>query len=268
MNRYFPATAQPQEAPTLESAVQDAQKIAGRYESSRRVEHGFLSVFYLLQQLVITADADGTIRVPRNLEPGEASFHEIAPDLWHEIGGNRQLALREVNGIKTVIDSEDPTSVLQAVPLSRSAALNLTVMLGSIVILALTVMLWLISWLVRRRYRAPAEVPEVQRLRRWLRIAVIVEVLYVVAWIMLLTPVLNLELWVYSAEHDALVRTLQIAGLLAIAAAAVGIWCLWRLSRLQPSLFAWLRNATLAAALLGIVWIGFVGRLFSFSLNY
>jgi CubicO group peptidase (beta-lactamase class C family) len=268
MNRYFPATSEPQQAPMLESAARDALKIAGRYESSRRVEHGFLSVFYLLQQLVITADADGTIKVPRTLEPGEATFHEIAPDLWHEIGGNRQLALREVNGVKTVIDSEDPTSVLQAVPLSRSASLNLTVMLGSIVILALTIILWLISWRVRRHYRAPAEAPEVQRLRRWLGIAVIVEVLYVAAWIMLLTPILNLELWVYSTEHDALVRTLQIAGLPAIAAAAVGIWCLWRLSRLQPTVFAWLRNAALAAAFLGIVWIGFVGRLFSFNLNY
>jgi hypothetical protein len=97
---------------------------------------------------------------------------------------------------------------------------------------------------------------------------VVIEALYVVAWIVLLTPVLNLELWVYSAERDAMVRTLQIAGLLAVAAAAVGLWCLWRLSRLQSSTIAWLRNAALAAAFLGIVWIGFVGRLFSFSLNY
>jgi CubicO group peptidase (beta-lactamase class C family) len=268
MNRYFPANSQPQEAQTLESASKDAQRIAGRYESSRRVEHGFLSIFYLLQQLVITADADGTIKVPRSLEPGEATFHEIAPDLWREIGGNRQLALRDVNGVKTVIDSEDPTSVLQAVPLSRSASLNLTVMLLSIAVLAVTVVLWPISWLVRRHYHAPAEVPEVRRLQRWLRITVIVDVLYVVAWLMLLIPVLNLELWVYSAANDAVVRTLQIAGLLAVAATAVGVWCLWRLSRLQSSAFVWLRNAALAAALLGIVWIGFVGRLLSFSLNY
>src|SRR5262245_8941104 len=60
MNRYFPAASQPQESLTLDSASKDAQRIAGRYESSRRVEHGFLSIFYLLQQLVITANADGT----------------------------------------------------------------------------------------------------------------------------------------------------------------------------------------------------------------
>ncbi len=61
---------------------------------------------------------------------------------------------------------------------------------------------------------------------------------------------------------------LQLAGLLVIAAAAVGIRALWGMSRLRVSRAAWARNAVLAAALLGIVWIGFVGKLFSFDLNY
>ena len=53
-----------------------------------------------------------------------------------------------------------------------------------------------------------------------------------------------------------------------IAAAAVGIWSLWRISGLQASRWIWIRNGALAAALLGIVWIGFAGKLFSFNLNY
>jgi hypothetical protein len=85
------------------------------------------------------------------------------------------------------------------------------------------------------------------------------------AW---LTPVLSVELWVYSSRLDAAVRALQLAGLLALAAAAVGLWALWRSTRLQSSRILWLRNAVLAAALLGIVWIGFLGNLFSFNLNY
>ena len=63
-----------------------------------------------------------------------------------------------------------------------------------------------------------------------------------------------------------MVQALQIAGLIVIAAAAMGIWSLWRISGLQAS--RWIRNAALAAALLGIVWIGFAGKLFSFNLNY
>ena len=90
----------------------------------------------------------------------------------------------------------------------------------------------------------------------------------VIAWILVLTPVLNTELWVYSWKFDPVVRTLQLAGLLVIAAAAVGVWGLWRISRLESSRFGWVRNAALAAALVGVVWIGFVGQLIGFNLNY
>ena len=267
MNRYFPG-ATPPDPPPLASATADARKIAGRYESSRRVEHGFLSVFYLLQQDVIRDNSDGTIAAPRTLEPGEASFQEVATDVWREVGGTRQLALRNVDGVKTVIDSDDPTSVLQAAPLSRSAPLNLTVLLSSLVILALAVLLWPISWLVKRRYPQPADSREVRRLRLLIRAAATFNVLYLVAWMVLLAPVLSVKLWVYSESLDPMVRVLQLAGLVVIAGSVVALWSLWRLSRLQKSRIAWIGNAALAAALLGIVWVGFAGQLISFNLNY
>jgi CubicO group peptidase (beta-lactamase class C family) len=268
MDRYFPPATPAPEAPALPSAVGDAQRIAGRYEESRRVEHGFLSVFYLLQQTLIGARSDGTITAPRVLEPGDASFREVAPDLWREVGGTRELALRSVNGVRTVIDSEDPIGVLQPVPALRSAPLNLSILLGSLAILAVTLLLWPISWLVRRKYGRPPESAELRRLRLLFRIAVIVELLYAAAWVAWLTPVLSVELWVYSSRLDAAVRALQLAGLLTLAAAAVGIWALWRSSRLQSARMLWMRNAVLAAALLGVVWVGFLGQLFSFNLNY
>jgi CubicO group peptidase (beta-lactamase class C family) len=268
MDRYFPPASSPPDPPALASAVSDAQKIAGRYQESRRVEHGFLSLFYLLQQTVISAKPDGTIAAPRVLEPGEATFREIAPDLWREVGGTHELALRTVDGVKTVIDSEEPISVLQPVPFLRSAPLNLTILLASLVILALTVVLWPIAALLRRRYGRPADSKELRRLRVWVGAVVVFVLLFVVAWIVLLMPVLSLELWVYSTRLDPVVRALQIVGLLVIAAAAVGVWSLWRISALQASRWIWIRNAALAAALLGIVWIGFAGKLFGFNLNY
>jgi CubicO group peptidase (beta-lactamase class C family) len=267
MNRYFPGTSPP-DPPPLASATGDARRIAGRYESSRRVEHGFLSLFYLLQQEVIHANPDGTIAAPRTLEPGEATFQEVAPDVWREVRGTRQLALRNVDGVKTVIDSDDPTSVLQAASLSRSAPLNLSVLLVSLAILAVTVLLWPISWLVKRHYPRTASSAEVRRLRLLVRAAVTFNVLYLVGWLLLLTPVLSVKLWVYSHRLDPLVRTLQLAGPVLVAAAVMAIWCLWRLSRLQKSRISWIGNAALAAALLGMVWIGFAGQLISFDLNY
>jgi CubicO group peptidase (beta-lactamase class C family) len=268
MDRYFPPASAPADPPVLASAAGDAQRIAGRYEESRRIEHGFLSIFYLLQQTVISAKPDGTIAAPRVLEPGEATFHEVAPDVWREVGGTRELALRTVDGVKTVIDSEDPIMVLHPVPFLRSAPLNLTILLTSLVILALTAILWPIAAVVRHRYGTPTDSKELQRLQRRVAAVVAFELLYVIAWILLLMPVLNTELWVYSTRFDPVVRALQLAGVLSMAAAAVGVWSLWRIAGLKSSGLVWVRNAALAAALLGVVWIGFAGKLFSFNLNY
>jgi hypothetical protein len=268
IERYFPKSAPP-DIPSLATASSDAAQIAGRYESSRRLEHGFLSVLYLLQQSVITANSDGTIRTPRVLEAGEDTFREVAPSLWRATGGTRQLALQRIDGVKTVIDSEDPISVLQAVPFIRSGSLNLTVLLGSLAILTVTVVAWPISWIVRRRLDVHASASmELRRLRFLTRAAATLDVLYLLAWIMLVKPGLSVDLQVYSTALDPVVRTLQFAGLAVIAAAAVGIWSVWRAWTLQASTLYRFWNAALAAAMLGVVWIGFMGKLISFNLNY
>jgi len=269
MDRYFPQAHGSQEPAALPSAAADARRIAGRYESSRRIEHGFLSVFYLLQQSVIGANPDGTITAPNAFEPGEARLHEVAADVWKEIGGTRQLALRNVNGVKTVIDSEDPTSVLQEVPGHRSAALNMTLLVASFLILVATVILWPISYLVRRHYSpGPVQSTEARRARILLRVGATFALVWLVCWSLVLLPVLSTQLDFYSTAHDPLIRALQIAGLIVIAFAALSLWSLWRLSRLPVSWSCRIGNGLIAAALLGLVWIGSVGGLLGFNLNY
>jgi hypothetical protein len=233
------------------------------------VQHGFLSVFYLLQQAVIGANPDGTIIAPGAFGTGEAHFHEVAPDIWREIGGTHQIALRNVAGVSTVIDSADPTSVLQRIPVRRAAPLNLTVLLGSFVTLALTIILWPVGYMVRWHYHRPlAYSAEGRRLRTFLRIAATLDVLWLASWAIVLLPLLRVQVDVYNTGFDPVIRTLQIAGLIVVAVAAVACWSLWRLCRLQTSWPCRIGNGLIAAALLGLVWIGFVGDLISFNLNY
>lgn len=269
MDRYFPNAAAASEPAVVPTAAADARKIAGRYETSRRVEHGFLSVFYLLQQTVIAANPDGTIMTPKAFEPGQSVLREIGPDLWREIDGTRELSLTHINGVKTVLDSEDPTSVLQAVPTTRSAPLNLTVLLGSLLILVGAVILWPVAYFVRRHYQRPLAYPSAAR-RLWilLRVAATFDVLWIVCWIVVLIPVLSIQLDFYSSAHDPLIRALQLAGLLVVAMAAVGLWCVWRLSQLTATWPRRIGNGLIAAALLGLIWTGYVGGLLSFDLNY
>jgi CubicO group peptidase (beta-lactamase class C family) len=269
MDRYFPNISMPADLPPLASAPSDAQKIAGRYESSRRIEHGFLSIFYLLQQSVITANADGTISAPGFLDPAPVVFREIAPQVWRQAGGSRQLALQTVGGVKTIADSEDPTSVLQAVPFRRSAPLNLTVLVGSCLVLILALSTWLLSPLLKAPAGIAAQsVADFRRMRLLLRCAAAFDAIYVAAWFLLLQPVLTLELEVYRDSLDPIVRALQVAGLVAIAAAILGIWSAWRLSAIKAPRSWRVCGWTIAASLLGIAWIGFIGGLFQFSVNY
>ena len=269
MDRYFPDAAAPVDSPALPTALADAHEIAGRYESSRRVEHGFISIFYVLQQSVISANPDGTISAPSFPETDPVTFKEIGPQLWRRVGGKQQLLLQTIGGVKTVVDSTDATAVLQSVPLRRSASLNLTVLLGSFLVLAVTLVLWLLSrWLKPSRTLSEKIVPLVRRLRLFLRAAVAFDFVYLVAWFMLLRPLLNTELDVYSSSLDSVVRALQFAGLLAIAAAALGVWSAWRLSRLDVPRTSRVWGCIVAVSLLGVVWIGFMGGLFRFSVNY
>ncbi len=268
LDRYFPAP--PAVArPALASAKQDAQTIAGLYQSSRRVEHGFISFFYLLQQTTITANPDGTISAPDHFGAGQATFREVGPQIWREVGGQRQLAFREIGGVRTVIDSNDPTSVLQAVPPLHASQLNLPVLLGSAAVLIWTLVLWGLSPLLRRGERAASGLsPKVRRARLFQRAGALVDVVYLVAWFALLQPILGSQLQVYSTGLDPVIRILQVAGLLVIAAAVVGVWSAWRICRSDATWLARIWSVLVAAALLGVVWIGLMGQLIGFSVNY
>lgn len=269
MDRYFPNPAAPVESPPLPTALADAQVIAGRYESSRRIEHGFLSLFYVLQQSVITANADGTISAPGEFAPEPVTYREVGPQIWRSVDGTQQLMLQTVRGVKTVADSTDPTSVLQAVPLKRSSVLNLTVLTLACAILLWTLLAWLLShWLKPPKNIPDDQVVQVRRLRLWLHLAAAFDVVYLVCWFMILRPTITLDLAFYSSALDPVVGTLEAAGLLAIAAAVLGIWSAWRLSRLSVPRKLPFWGFVTAAGLLGVVWIGFIGGLIRFSLNY
>lgn len=267
MDRYFPAppAAQP---PTLASAPVDAQRIAGRYEGSRRVEHGFLSVLYLLQQTVIAAHPDGTISMPDSTG-GTATFREVGPQLWRKVGGTQLLALKEIDGVKTVVESNNPISVLQESSFARSAPLNLSLLLFSALVLLATLLAWPLGALLRRAEHALSGAsPEQKRLRRVQRIAVAVDALYLSAWFILINPVLSSDVGVYSYAIDWVVGLLEASGLLALAAAVAGVWAAWRMLRANATRLARAWSVVVALALLGVVWLGMVGQLITWNLNY
>jgi CubicO group peptidase (beta-lactamase class C family) len=268
MDRYFPAVTEA-DPPALASAVTDAQQIAGRYQSSRRIEHGFLSALYLLSQTVITANADGTITAPGGPGGQVGVYREVAPQVWRKRGGSESLALVKVDGVKTVVDSENPVSVLHEAPFTGSAPLNLTVLSLSLLVLLSTLVLWPLGAALRRADRASSGAsPQLSKLRLVQRVAVSVDAVYLLAWFMLIQPVLNTDLAIYSSANDWRVGLLEASGLFAVAAAGAGVWAAWRMQKVGASRGSRTWSVLVALALLGVVWIGAVGQLMTWNLNY
>ena len=100
-------------------------------------------------------------------------------------------------------------------------------------------------------------------MRLLLRSTAAFEAIYLVAWLLLLRPVLTLDLQVYRGDLDLVVRALQVAGVLAVAAAVLGIWSGACRDDVPKRSRVW--GFLVAASLLGVVWIAFIGGLLRFA---
>ena len=265
MDRYYPASEQ-KDPPAIASAAKDAQALAGRYESSRRVESGFISLFYLIQQDQVTANEDGTISLA-SVE--DKKFREVAPNLWREIGGTRQLLVSQTGGRLTIADSTNPTSVMQKAPLLRNAMLNTMIIVLSLLTLLATLILWPVAAWLRRKHQLPATVTGRPALaQRLTRVAAGADLAYLACWYTVLSPLLETRLDVYNSGLDGWLRTLQFAGIVPIAGAAIGLWNLWLTARSDRGWGDKTRAVLVAAALLGFLWFATMGGLISFNTNY
>ena len=151
----------------------------------------------------------------------------------------------------------------------QAAPLNLSVLGGSFLVLALSLILWPVGYFVRRHYHRPlACPPEARGPRIGLRVAAAFGVLWLVGWVLAVLPLLGAQYDFYSSAHDPLIRTLQFAGAGAPGADRGGARECG--APVAPAAFrvGAARNGLIAVGLLGLVWIGLVGGLISFRLNY
>jgi CubicO group peptidase (beta-lactamase class C family) len=265
LDRYYPAPVPPTPA-AIQGASDHASAIAGSYESSRRVETGFISLFYLLQQEAISANPDGTISLA---SVADRKFREVAPDLWREIDGTRLLKVATIGGRRAIIDSANPISYLQAVPLTRNSSFNKSVAAFSFLVLVLTVLAWPVGAWLRRKYKAaPAVTGRSALVQRLTRVAAVADMIYLVGWYTVLAPVLQQRYFEYNSGMDDMIRIMQFAGIVPIVAAALGIGNLVLAYRDRRGRAAIIRALIVALALVGIVWLAWMGRLLGFSLNY
>jgi CubicO group peptidase (beta-lactamase class C family) len=262
MDRYFPQPRLPMTA--LVSGAQHGAEVAGRYISSRRTESHYFRLASLFGQAVVTVDRDGVLDVDQITDVSGAPkrWQEIEPYVWREVGGTGFLtAVRDAQGqVKYLASDTDQTSVWQSVPAAIDASWNMPLLIGSIVTLAASVVLWPVCALVRRRYRRPLN-PADRRVTLVLHGSSLLHLVFIAIWFWLLmslvvtAPMINERL-------DPWLRLVQLAGLVAVGGTAFLIWqsvLRWR----DAARNVWARLGVSLVALAGVfmTWFAVTFRL-------
>jgi CubicO group peptidase (beta-lactamase class C family) len=271
MDRYFPATPALPE-PTLATAKEHAQQVAGEYEMSRKPSGTFVRALYLAARVHITANEDGTIETPAfpNFEGvGPQTRREVAPYIWQEVNHKSRLVM-EVKDGRVQAWAPDPPGgfIAEPVPFLLTETLNVPLFVAAIIVLLFSVFLWIAAAIVRRRYNRPLDLPgKEKRTRRYAQIAAALGVIYVGAWIVLIVSASG-SLAGLHIGLDPWIRLLQFIGLLCAAGAVGAVWNAWTTCRGEQAWWAKAGSVALALAVLNIVWFSFAFSLISAGLNY
>jgi len=268
MDRYYPAPRQA--LPTAGTAQAHAKQVEGLYWWSRRSSSNLMSALNLMQAKV-TANPDGTIQVSMLHDASGAAkrWREVGPYVWKDENDASTLAgaVRDGRVVSLATDDLPPVMVLQPVPGWASAAWNLPLLYFTLGVMALTVALWPVQALVRRRYGHSFALQGREALAyRLTKAAVLVQLVTLIAWPMLLMRLGNEN---PDGSLDWVQRVIQILCLLGVLGTLAAAWnavLAWTSGARD-----WLARASasvVALACVAFVWFVTAFHLLSFSLLF
>ena len=270
MDRYFPGA--PANEPTLASAKEDAQSVAGPYKISRRFETNILAVTTLLGEAKFVADPkDNTIYLDglfkkENDQPRH--FREIAPMVFRSIDGPERIAfVMDKAGNRTAY-IDYPFMVLQQIDGTLDKQIFNYIVVGfGIGVIVLTILLWPVAAMVRKHYGKPLTLDGgARRWRRFVKIACIIDIAYLIGLALILNALEKLEL---GAGGDTKVHLLQVLGVLGGIGALLAIVAAIK-SWADAQQWVWYKiwNTLLAVGCVSFFWFLVHWHLLNFSLRY
>lgn len=269
LDRYFPYTAP--NTPTLASAKDDANKVSGSYISSRRGENSFFKAVSLIGETTVSPVGDGMIMLPEmtgtNGKPKK--WREVAPMTFLEEDGQDKLIFKPDQNGRMQIVLPYPFMAYQRVGLWENGKVLLPILGLSLGLMLLTLLLWPVSWFVRRHYGHKLTLTSMERrLRLGMRLVFALDLIFVAGMVGLLLYGLS-HLEVLSDRGVIWFHLIQVIGVLGAIGTLVVLYnafLTWRnremriWSKLQATLFVLL--------CLGFLWFAFAGNLLHFTSNY
>lgn len=271
-DRYLPGPT-PDGTVDAAAAAAHAATIAGRYESSRRVQSSFMSLLNLAGAVQVLANDDNTISVSllRGLNGEVLKWREIAPHLWRQVGGKDLLAAEVVDGrvVRFSASPFSPIMVFEPIPWWRSPAWLLPLLVVGSGALLLTSVFWPVTAIVRRRYRASLGLTGPELLAyRWSRIAVVAVLITLLAWGGTIAAMMS-NYSLLSSRLDGWIWVLHFLALIVfVGGAAIVCWNAWVVCRGSRGWFSKTWSVLLAVSSLVALWVALVFHLIGFSTNY
>ncbi|GAC1437030.1 MAG: serine hydrolase [Thermoanaerobaculia bacterium] len=269
LNRYFPDPTVPK---TLSTAKEDAKSVRGSYLGSRRSEGSFLRVASVIGELTVDSGPEGLLTVSqlKGVNGKPKHWREVEPLVFRDVDGSDYLAFKRGEGGRMeVMMSPYPVFVFQRVSFWQDRRVLVPVVVVSLVLMALTLLLWPIAALVRRHYHRPLELTSGERRTRLaVRLVVALDIAFVVGMLVIVTvatsniTLLNdhVNKWIYIAQFCGLLGAI---GTLIVLMDAIQSWMTTR-----RSIWSRLYSGVLALACLGFLWFAIVGNLLRFTSRY
>jgi hypothetical protein len=253
----------------LASADADAKTVAGRYLTTRRSESSFLRVGAVEENVKVTPDENGTIKVEpfKDFNGQIKKWQEIAPLVYRSVNGQDLLAfVRDAQG-NMLLAPNFPAAAEQRVSLAQSADFSQALIVGVLVILGLTLVCWPVAAMIRGHYNQRLDLdPSYMRLRPWVRVVCAVDIAFLLIFLIVLT---SGGINTLSSRSDFKFHAIQCLGVLG----ALGIFVVllaslrsWR----DPHAWLWAKvwNLLILLACLGFVWFSYHWNLLNFNMNY
>jgi CubicO group peptidase (beta-lactamase class C family) len=268
LDRYFPYT--PHAAVPVASAKEDAQKVAGLYIGSRRGEATFLRITELLGQPKVFFNSDGTMSIdPLKGTNGELKrYEEISPLLYREVNGQDLIGFHKNSNGLMEFSIDYPFFVFERASLTDNKLFNLLIFGLSLSFIALAVLFWPVGAAIRWHYGTKLNLtaPE-KRLRLAIRIVCILDLVFVVGWIVFISG--TNEVGNLSRSRDPFLYFLEILGVVGALGTLIVILNSVR-SWTKAGKWIWARlfDVALALSCVSFTWFIWHWNLINFNLRY
>lgn len=269
LDRYFPY--QPAAAAAQPNAAADAQLVAGRYITSRRSETTILKVLNVLGETKVSANPDHTISVDelKDLNGQPKKLEEIGPLMFRAVHGQDLVGFKRDDRGNLVLVIDFPFFVFQRASWQLNSALNLTLLVGAIIIFVLTLIFWPTAALLRRHYDYKLILtPRQRQLRLLVRLACLFDLLFLCGFAAFFM-VSEKDIGLLSPRFNPLLRLIQIIGWIGVLGTIAALYNVM-LSWADRGRWLWskLGDAVVVLGCLAFVWFVFVWNMLHWSLRY